>query len=359
MKWPYLLEFSLHPLFIGDLSSTFSSWIAGRSYSQLVVLTDNTCRQCCLPLFLEKTGLPDTIPVVEVPEGEQHKNLDTCSTIWAALLNLKLDRRALLINLGGGVIGDMGGFCASTFKRGIDFLQVPTTLLAATDASVGGKTGIDFAHLKNAIGVFQQPAGVLIDPSFFATQSKRQLASGFAEVIKHALIGDPALWSQLKAMHELVDPPWAQWLVPSITVKARIVEQDPNELGLRALLNFGHTIGHALEGYFLSSARPLLHGEAVAWGMYLETLAAEQAGCVLPDYFPTSAALKEWLMQFYPIIPLSTLDPLVLWTWMLNDKKNEQEQVRLALPGSSAGQLQWMVLSLERWEQLMGSFRGD
>lgn len=357
MKWPYSLEFSLHPLVIGEVSATFSSWIASRSYSQLVVLTDSRCKELCLPLFLEKTGLPATVPIIEVPEGEQYKNVDTCSTIWAALLNLKLDRNALLINLGGGVIGDMGGFCAATYKRGIDFLQVPTTLLAATDASVGGKTGIDFQQLKNAIGVFQQPAGVLIDPLFFATQSKRQLASGFAEMVKHALIGDPDLWRQLETLKELVDPPWAQWLVPSITVKARIVEQDPNELGLRALLNFGHTIGHALEGFFLSSACPLLHGEAIAWGMYLETFAAEQAGYVLPDHFPSSAALKEWLLRFYSPIPLATIDALSLWALMLNDKKNERMQVRIALPGSQVGQLQWLVLSLARWEQLMDSFR--
>ncbi len=353
MKWPYWFDFPPHPLVVGDLSETFEVWFRERRYSRWVVLTDSTCKELCLPLFLEKTRLPADLPIIEVPAGEEHKTLDTCSRIWSALLDLQLDRKALVLNLGGGVVGDMGGFCAATYKRGIDFVQVPTTLLAATDASVGGKMGIDFQQVKNIIGVFQQPAGVLIDPSFFSTQTSRQLASGFGEVVKHALIGDPDLWRQLEPLQDLQGADWASWLVPSISVKASIVEQDPREEGLRALLNFGHTIGHALEGYLLDSPTPLLHGEAVAWGMYLEACAAEQAGYPLPAHFPRAEDFKNWLLRFYSPINPTSLDARALWRWMLNDKKNEQQQVRLALPGSRTGELQWLTLELEHWKSLV------
>ena len=182
----------------------------------------------------------------------------------------QFDRNSLLINLGGGVIGDMGGFCASTYKRGIDFIQIPTTLLAMVDASVGGKLGVDFGELKNQIGLFKNPKTVIVNPDFLDTLEKTQLKSGFAEVVKHALIADKNLWNKLSStpFENLV---WEEIIAISVQIKNKIVREDPWENGERKKLNFGHTFGHAIESYYLEKGTPILHGEAVFMGIILET----------------------------------------------------------------------------------------
>nr|MBP6827013.1 3-dehydroquinate synthase [Saprospiraceae bacterium] len=287
-----LHDYSVH---LGDLRETFPSWLRGRDYSQVWILTDENTRRHCLPLFAEKTGLPADSGIIEIPAGEQYKNLSTCERVWQSMLDARLDRRALLVNLGGGVIGDLGGFCAATWKRGIDFVQAPTTLLSMTDAAIGGKLGIDFQSIKNTIGVFKNPGAVFVDPVFLQTLPERELRSGFAEVIKHALIGDPVLWRRIQSdgvtsshpvtemvqseavtsshpvtemaqseavtsSHRLTTNKWFDVLQASISVKVRVVQEDPFEKGLRAILNFGHTIGHALESYYLETPEPLTHG---------------------------------------------------------------------------------------------------
>lgn len=318
-----------YTVFAGDLRETFPAWLRERSCSQVWILTDENTRRHCLPLFAEKTGLPAGRNIIEIPAGEQHKNLATCERVWQAMLDARLDRRALIVNLGGGVIGDLGGFCAATWKRGVDFVQVPTTLLSMTDAAIGGKLGIDFQGIKNTIGVFQNPAAVFADPVFLHTLPERELRSGFAEVIKHALIGDRALLQMLHSeavtsSHPVTHDEWINILRASIAVKVRVVQEDPLENGLRAILNFGHTISHALESYFLETEEPLTHGEAVAIGMVCETYLSgndpQEIASVILRYFP------------HRRIPEAAFPEL--WQLMQQDKKNASGKVRMAVPGA-------------------------
>lgn len=335
-------QFDLHPLLFGDLGKNFEAWYANRSYSTVFLICDVNTAVHCAPYFFEKTGLPKDLPKVVVPAGERHKNMETCQQIWSAMFQAGLDRKALVINLGGGVIGDMGGFCAATYKRGVDFLQLPTTLLSATDASVGGKLGIDFQQIKNAVGVFQHPAGVILDPSFFQTLSKEELHSGFAEVIKHAVIGAPELWHKIAPLKDLNHIDWDLILRLSVGVKAKVVQQDPLEKGLRAVLNYGHTIGHALESYFLETDEPLTHGAAVAWGMVCETRILEQrhgqrALIVSAD------ELEAYLSRFFE---KRTLDPTAfdaVWALMFQDKKNNSGQIKMGLPTMAPFGLEWIL----------------
>lgn len=336
---PHAFRLSDYSVFAGDLRDTFSAWLRERSDSQLFVLTDDNTRRSCLPVLLEKTHLPHTVKVAAVPAGEHFKSLATCQTIWQQMLDAQLDRESLIINLGGGVIGDMGGFCAATWKRGVDFVQIPTTLLAMTDASIGGKLGIDFQGVKNTIGVFKNPAAVFVDPDFLGTLPERELRSGFAEVIKHALIGDPDLWETIRhnkaktSGHRLTTNAWSDILRASIAVKVRVVQEDPLEKGLRAILNFGHTIGHALESYFLETDDPLTHGEAVAIGMICESWIGnfgklEEVIGVIKSHF------------LHRPIPEAAFSEI--WDLMLQDKKNTSGKVRIALPGEKPLSMQML-----------------
>ena len=314
--------------YAGDLRESFPAWLRGRSCSQVWILADENTRRHCLPLFALKTGLPADTNIIEIPAGESHKNLDTCAQIWRAMLDARLDRNALVVNLGGGVTGDIGGFCAATWKRGVDFVQVPTTLLSMTDAAIGGKLGIDFQGVKNTIGVFKNPAAVFVDPVFLQTLPERELRSGLAEVIKHALIGDPALWRRIQSdgvtwSHPVTHDYWIDALRASIAVKVRVVQEDPFEKGLRAILNFGHTVGHALESYYLDTADPLTHGEAVAIGMICETALSGEK----------TQEIASVIMRHFPHRPVPAAAFPALWDLMQQDKKNALGKVRMALPG--------------------------
>lgn len=246
------------------------------NYSSVFILVDENTREHCLPIFLASIGGRTKFEVVEIESGEINKSISSCMTVWNALSEKGSDRQSLLINLGGGVITDLGGFVASTFRRGIDFINIPTTLLAMVDASVGGKTGVDLGLLKNQIGVINQPKMVLIIPKFLNTLDKRQLNSGFAEMLKHGLITSEPYWRTLKQVdsaEELEDH-----IYDSIVIKNEVVRQDPREKNLRRILNFGHTLGHAIESYFLDNNEEdsLLHGEAIAIGMIMEAFLSHQ-----------------------------------------------------------------------------------
>ncbi len=317
------------PIFLGPIADTFLSWLDKQTYTQVFVLADQHTHHHCLPYLLEKTSLFQKPNLTVIEPGEGNKNLATCEKIWQAMLSANLDRKALAINLGGGVIGDMGGFCAATWKRGVDFVQIPTTLLSMTDAAIGGKMGIDFQGIKNMIGVFQQPTGVFADPVFLQTLPERELRSGYAEVIKHALIGDPELVRQLREELSSGQPlnslDWLGILQKSIAVKVQVVQEDPLEKGLRMLLNFGHSIGHALETWFLETEDPLTHGEAVYIGMVCEAKIASGERNLL----------SEVLSLGQPIFPHrnipSTAFPAI-WELMQQDKKNSSGTVRMAVP---------------------------
>ena len=310
---------------ITPLAESLPRFLETSTFSAIAVIADNHTFRFCYPAL---NPLLPKHTLIRIKAGEEQKHLNTCETIWNALTRTNFDRHALVLNLGGGVIGDMGGFCAATYKRGIAFAQLPTTLLAQVDASVGGKLGIDFKGFKNHIGVFQQPNAVLIDPTFLATLPERELRSGFAEVIKHCLIADATMWEEIRR-RDLDEQDWPTLVAHSVAVKQRVVAQDPTEKGLRKILNFGHTIGHAVETYFLSQPRKrLLHGEAIAIGMIAEAYIAYQKKMIDERLL---SQIEEYIFSVYGNVPLAEANITPILTFTLQDKKNRGREVRMAL----------------------------
>jgi len=299
---------------------------AGR-YSQLLVLVDEHTEPLCLPR-LQPVLAPHGYHLIRIPAGERHKHIATCQAIWRQMMESRADRQALLINVGGGVIGDMGGFCAATFKRGIDFVQVPTTLLSQVDASIGGKLGIDFGQVKNSVGLFRDPGAVVIDPAFLATLPARELRSGFAEMIKHALIADALQWAAFRSIGQLEQTDWQSLIGPSLRIKQQIVEADPTEKGIRKALNFGHTVGHAVEGVALETERPLLHGEAIAIGMICEAYLSHRMAGLSQDALEQISA---FILDLYGHRPLEARHFEAFFDLMINDKKNEGRKINFSL----------------------------
>ncbi|XHR97363.1 3-dehydroquinate synthase family protein [Mucilaginibacter sp. UC70_90] len=254
------------------------------NYSKFFILADENTGAHCLPLLTSKLTDFNNYDLIEVSSGEESKNIDFCVGVWKMLIDFGADRKSLMINLGGGVITDMGGFAASTYKRGIDFVQVPTTLLSQVDASVGGKTGIDVDGIKNIIGTFTMPKAVFIAHEFLQSLPPRQILSGLAEMLKHGLIVDAAYWNKLK--NSDLKNPSVELVHRSVQIKNEITIQDPHEKGIRKALNFGHTIGHAVETYsLLHDEDSLSHGEAVAIGMICESyLAHKKQGCLQKNF---------------------------------------------------------------------------
>ena len=303
----------------------YSIWIGENSlskldistYSKVAILVDeNTKRDCLFKLPQIENAL-----IIEIKSGEEYKNISTCSFIWEQLTINNFDRNSLLINLGGGVIGDMGGFCAATYKRGLDFIHIPTTLLAMVDASVGGKLGIDFKGFKNQIGLFNNPKAVLISSEFLETLAESELKSGFAEVVKHALISDNSLWLKLKNT-PFTDLDWEDIIDTSVQIKNKIVLADPFEKGERKKLNFGHTFGHAIESYYLEKRTPISHGEAVFMGMILETK--------ISDLSETDKnEIKNYVLSNFalPYTPKKSS----LHKFLINDKKNQNGKINFTL----------------------------
>ncbi|MFY0600144.1 MAG: 3-dehydroquinate synthase [Cyclobacteriaceae bacterium] len=288
---------------------------------KVAFLVDENTKAHCLPLF----GIDDSSNVIEIKSGEINKTLATCTEIWEALTNWGFSRKSLLVNVGGGVIGDMGGFCASTYKRGIRFVNFPTTLLAMVDANIGGKLGIDFQGFKNHIGIFQDPERVLIHDGFLKTLAPRELKSGFAEVIKHGLIYDKGYWEDVRD-GEFPNLNWKEIVEVSAKIKYKVVTEDPKESGLRKILNFGHTLGHAIETWYLTNGLSLLHGEAIAVGMILEGHLALQLG-ILSEL--ELKELSDYILKNYDSIELPKLEELA--PLMLQDKKNIGNELSFSL----------------------------
>jgi len=245
--------------------------IVENNYSKIFVLVDENTKKNCLSFLLKSFENLSKINVLEIRSGEINKNLDTCEYLWNQLSKSGADRKSAIINLGGGVICDLGGFVASTFKRGISFYNIPTTLLSMVDASVGGKTGIDFGMIKNQIGVFKEPQMVLILSKWLKTLEKKQILSGFSEMLKHGLILDKTYWNKLSALKTIDINIIDQMILKSIRLKNSIILEDLKEENKRKVLNFGHTLGHAIESNYLGTENELLHGEAIAIGMILES----------------------------------------------------------------------------------------
>lgn len=340
------LSLQEYDVFIGNAWDEIAKVIEAADVSRYFILVDAKTREACLPLFLQRSGLePDGI--IEIEAGEIFKTIESCQKVWQELIRYEADRKALLINLGGGVIGDLGGFAASTYKRGIRFVQVPTTLLSQLDASIGGKVGIDFSGYKNIVGSFSNPLAVFTDPEFYDTLPDRQLKSGFAEALKHALIADQEMWHEIRSIKDLRSIDWVPFLEKSLLIKKKIVEIDPMEKGARKALNFGHTIGHAIESASLESDKPLLHGEAIILGMIAEVFIASCKGLL------STVEEREitQFLSFYVDFEFSLEDRAMIYELIRGDKKNEGNQILCTLLKSIGEYAINQEISLEEIEQ--------
>ncbi len=305
-----------------DLKSDLQNFLTTLKYDKLFVLTDTNTRELCYPLIADVPAL-QSAPVITVEAGDTHKSLEALSHIWMRLSTEGASRNSLLVNLGGGMITDMGGFAGATFKRGLKTVNIPTTLMASVDAAVGGKTGINFNGLKNEIGAFYPPECVFIDCKFLQTLDRANLLSGYAEMIKHALISSMNTYASvllfdldLPMDYEFLN----QMVAQSVAVKERIVAEDPKEQGIRKALNFGHTIGHAFESLSFMKNRPLLHGHAVAAGIVGELYLSYKL-CGFP--MTHLSQVVHYIKEYYSPFVFDCKDYETLYELMTHDKKNE------------------------------------
>lgn len=314
-----------YDIIFDDSLQSLKEFLSNNLYAATFIIVDENTKQLCLPLVADIIG---NFNVIETQSGEENKNLNTCEIIWQQMITHHADRKSLCINLGGGVIGDMGGFAASCYKRGIDFINIPTTLLSQVDSSIGGKLGIDFKYGKNLIGLFRNPKVVFISPQFFKTLPQRQFVNGWAEIFKHALIQDKKQWEKYAEIN-LLQTDMNEIVYHSLLVKKLVVEHDPFENGLRKILNFGHTIGHAIEAYSLENENEsLLHGEAIVIGMICEAyLSVKKCGLKEEEL----QEIKSLLLQHFPKHNIENFDTNKLLEIMSIDKKNDGAIIKAAL----------------------------
>ena len=319
-----IIKSGKYQIYIGkDVFKAFNATLSKNSYTSYFILCDENTLQHCLPVLIASCPKLRSAEIIEIESGEASKSLEFSAYLWQTLIENNADKKSLLINLGGGVVSDLGGFTASVYKRGIDFINVPTSLLAMADASVGGKTGIDFNRLKNVIGTFAQPKAVFIYSSFVLTLPERHFQNGLAEIYKMALICDKKFWETLKEGHSP-----ESLIHRSVSLKNRIVLKDPFDKGVRNILNFGHTLGHALEALALGTKNELLHGEAIICGMILESHISWQKKLL------SKAELREILSVFQSSFSLPSLKQISfvdLMPFIKNDKKALRQKFRFSL----------------------------
>ena len=309
---------------------TLAELLIPSRYSKIFILVDENTSQYCLPHLLNNLVTEIEIEIIELEVGEIHKNIETCTEVWGALSELGGDRKSVLINLGGGVISDLGGFVACTFKRGIDFINIPTTLLSMVDASIGGKNGVDLGNLKNQIGIIREPKAVIVDTQFLNTLPQNEMRSGLAEMLKHGLIFDKKYWDKFKDLKDLHTEDLNQLIHQSIQIKNTIVCEDLTENGIRKSLNFGHTLGHAIESYFLENdaKTTLLHGEAIAVGMILESYISREKNLLTNEEYQE---IKYIINDVFEKIEFTPFDIEKIIELLIFDKKNEFGKVQFAL----------------------------
>jgi len=321
------IESAGHHIYFDTQLAPLAEIIEQGKYSNIFVFADRNTAEACLPVFRAMLDDFSGFDLIETDPGEENKNIDFCIGIWKTLLDFEADRKCLMINLGGGVITDMGGFVASTYKRGIDFINIPTTLLSQVDASVGGKTGIDIDNVKNMVGTFTLPQAVFIEAAFLKTVPPRELLSGFAEMIKHGLIVDKDYYHELKSADYINITTAA--VHRSVAIKNEVVTVDPLEKGLRKILNFGHTIGHAVESYSLSNDKnPLTHGEAIAIGMICEAWLSFRNSSLSEEELEE---IRLYISSVYPKYTIKDKSFDQLLNLMQSDKKNEHGNILFSL----------------------------
>lgn len=304
--------------------------ISAKNYSKIIIVVDSNTHLHCLPHLNPCLAVKQEIEIIEIEPNEINKTIDTCVSVWNVLSELDADRKCLIINLGGGVVTDLGGFVASTYKRGVDFINIPTSLLAMVDASVGGKTGVDLGNLKNQIGVINNPQMVLIDTFFLDTLPDEELRSGYAEMLKHGLIKDRSYWDTLKDFSKITLNDLDTLIYQSVIIKKNIVEEDPFENGIRKTLNFGHTLGHAIESYYLKhpTKKHLLHGEAIAIGMVLAAYLSKE---ILGFSNTDTETIKQVMTSIHKnyIIEEKDYEPII--NLLKFDKKNSHGNINFVL----------------------------
>ncbi len=321
------IKASSYEILIDEDYAKLNAYVESLSPSNIIIIVDENTEVHCLPKI--KKHLHQDFLSIKIPAGEKYKSISTCQGLWETLIKYNCDRQSLIINLGGGVIGDMGGFVAGTYMRGIRFIQMPTTLLSQVDASVGGKLAIDLSSYKNIVGLFLEPYMVWVDPSFIQTLPELELRSGYAEVIKHALIRSKALWQRINNRKlDYSSEEWSTLITDNIAIKNFVVQQDFKEGGLRKVLNFGHTIGHSIESHFLNSTAHLTHGEAIAVGMICESYISHQQNLISESELST---ITSYIRSLYPInINLSIISTELIRI-MGHDKKNVSGQILFSL----------------------------
>lgn len=308
-----------------NIEEKLSEFISSISYSQFYVLADENTAKHCIPLL--QSILPENYFLLTIEAGEENKTIETCEQLWNQMLQNRADRQAFLLNVGGGVVTDLGGFVAGCYKRGINFANIPTSLLAMVDASVGGKTGIDFGSVKNSIGLFYQPERVFVDSIFLNTLPEKQFNNGKAEIIKHGLIASFHHYNNFLELNEEED--YSKLIQESVAIKHKIVYEDPKESGLRKILNFGHTLGHAIEAYSLEHDDDyLLHGEAIAMGMVAEAwLSTKFSGLNEYQY----QDIKKTILENFTIRKYEDEQLRSMLAYLKNDKKNQDSNIRMSL----------------------------
>ena len=307
-----------------------SELLKTKNYSKIFVLTDTNTNEFCTSVFLSDLTTKTEIEVIEIESGEENKNINTCVELWNVLIELGADRKSLIIGLGGGMITDISGFVASVFKRGIDFVNVPTSLLGMVDASLGGKNGVDLGSLKNQIGTITNAQMVLIDFHFLDTLPNEEIRSGYAEMLKHGLIQDKSYWKKLADFQNIDLTELDQLIIRSVEIKTKITSEDLTENGIRKALNYGHTLGHAIESYCLTNPEKpnLLHGEAIAIGMILESFLSFKKGLIsAEDYLEIKTVLKD----IYPFVEFDKNDIEEIIKLLSFDKKNEYGKILFVL----------------------------
>ena len=317
-------------LFSEEAYDALHSLLRTENYSSVYILVDNHTQIHCLPIFLGNLSELKKFDVLKINAGEENKHLKTCKSIWQDLSKLGADRKSLLINLGGGVVTDLGGFVAAAFKRGIDFVNVPTTLLSMVDASVGGKTGVDLGGLKNQIGIITHPRMVIIDTNYLSTLPENEYRSGYAEMLKHGIIRDKNYFENLSKYKSSEDSDIEKYIHHSILIKNAVVSKDLYESNYRKILNFGHTLGHAIETHCLKNPQKttLLHGEAIAIGMITETYLSTLF-CGLE--MAVANEIKEVFLKIFPKSSFSQKDLADIINFLRHDKKNSHGKVKFAL----------------------------
>ncbi|MGB4848479.1 MAG: 3-dehydroquinate synthase family protein [Saprospiraceae bacterium] len=327
---------SLGIIYNGDVRDGLKKVIDDHQPLSVFIICDENTSRFCVPKI---ESFVDNPQIIVTKSGEQNKNLEACRSIWSSLIEKSADRDSMVLNVGGGVVCDMGGFAAACYQRGIRFAHIPTTLLSMADAAIGGKLGVDHDGFKNYIGLIQNPSFIWIDQSFLETLPPLEITSGMSEIVKHAIIGSKSLWDILLGVHSIEELNWAEVFEENIPVKVKIVESDLKEDGLRKVLNFGHTIGHALESFFLAAREPATHGQCVTIGMLVEARISLSM-CLLKsaDFESITGVISRLLSP--EVVSLPGIEMVL--PWIGGDKKKSKGRVGFSLP-DKIGSCRWGI----------------